>query len=312
MKVLIADKFPEKYVEELRTQGVEVAYEPGLGENDIPNHTEGINVIVVRSTKVNAAALTSSDSIKVIIRAGSGYNNIDTATATEKGIAVANTPGKNAIAVAELAMGLIISLDRKIPSNVSDFNNGVWNKATYSKSNGLYGKTLGVVGLGNIGRELATRAAAFGMKIKGFDIVEVKHPNVEYTTDLEALVAESDVISLHLPSNDKTKGLFGEKMFGLMKKGTLLVNTSRPQVVNEEALLKAIEEKNIVAGFDVFNDEPESKSGDVSSPLQNNANIYITHHIGASTNQAQEAVAEETVKIINTFKSNNEVLNKVN
>lgn len=312
MKVLIADKFPEKYVEELRNQGVEVVYEPGLGENDIPSHTEGINVIVVRSTKVNAAALNSSESIKVVIRAGSGYNNIDTATASDKGIAVANTPGKNAIAVAELAMGLIISLDRKIPSNVSDFNNGVWNKATYSKSNGLYGKTLGVVGLGNIGRELATRAAAFGMKVKGFDIVEIDHPSVEYTTDLEALVADSDVISLHLPSNEKTKGLFGKKMFDLMKKGTLLVNTSRSQVVDEDALINAIEEKNIVAGFDVFNDEPESKSGDVNSPLQNNKNIYVTHHIGASTNQAQEAVAEETVKIINTFNAKGEVLNKVN
>ena len=312
MKVLIADKFPDKYVEELRGQGFEVVYEPGLGENDIPDNTDGVNFIVVRSTKVNAAAMNSSDSIKVVIRAGSGYNNIDCAAAAEKGIAVCNTPGKNAIAVAELAMGLIISLDRKIPSNVSDFNNSVWNKAVYSKSQGLYGKTLGVVGLGNIGRELATRAAAFGMKVKGFDIVEVNHPNVEYTTDLKALVAESDVISLHLPSNDKTKGLFGEEMFSLMKNGTLLVNTSRPQVVNEEALLKAIDEKSIVAGFDVFNDEPEGKSGDVKSPLQNNPNVYVTHHIGASTNQAQEAVAEETVKIISTFKSNGETLNKVN
>jgi len=312
MKVLIADKFPEKYAKELRTQGIEVIYEPGLGENDIPNHTNNVSIIVVRSTKVNAVALSSSNSIKLVIRAGSGYNNIDTATATEKGIAVANTPGKNAIAVAELAMGLMISLDRKIPSNVSDFNNGVWNKAAYSKANGLYGKTLGIVGLGNIGCELATRAAAFGMKIKGFDIVEVNHPNVEYTTDLEALVAESDVISLHLPSNEKTKGLFGEKMFGLMKNGTLLVNTSRPQVVNEDALLKAIEEKGIVAGFDVFNNEPEAKTGDVTSPLQKNTNVYVTHHIGASTNQAQEAVAEETVKIINTFNKRNKVLNKVN
>lgn len=312
MKVLIADKFPENYIEDLKNAGIDVVYSPKLGENDLPNNVENINAIVVRSTIVNAQTIENGKDLKVVIRAGSGVNNIDIKTATANGVAVANTPGKNSIAVAELAMGLIVSIDRRIADNVIDFRNGVWNKGEYSKSQGLYGKTLGVVGLGNIGRELATRASAFGMKIIGYDIVEVNHPNVEFTTDLEKLVKESDIISLHLPSNEKTKNLFNEKMFDLMKKGTILINTSRSTVINETDLLKAISEKNVFAGLDVFNGEPEGKDGTVSSALQSNPNIYVTHHIGASTEQAQDAVAQETVKIITTFNSTNEILNKVN
>ncbi len=312
MKVLIADKFPEKYLEELKSKNNEVVYEPKFGEADLAEKVGDANVIVVRSTKVNAATMNAGNELKLVIRAGSGYNNIDTTAAADKGIAVCNTPGKNAVAVAELAMGLILSLDRKIPSNVSDFNNSVWNKATYSKADGLYGKTIGIVGLGNIGRELATRAVAFGMKVIGFDIVEVNHPGIEFTNDLEKLIAESDIISLHLPSNEKTKGLFDEKMFSLMKDGAYFVNTSRAQVVNEEALLKAVEEKNIIVGVDVFIDEPESKEGDVKSVLQNKAGVYVTHHIGASTAQAQDAVAQEVLTIINTYSDSSEILHKVN
>lgn len=312
MKVLIADKFPDKYIQSLKNDGVEVVYEPKYGENDIPAHLDGINVIVVRSTNVNAVAFENGKVLKIVIRAGSGYNNIDVKAATEKGVAVANTPGKNSIAVAELAMGLILSIDRKIPDNVKDFNAGVWNKGAFSKAEGLYGKTLGIVGLGNIGKELATRAIAFGIKVIGYDVVEVNHPGVQFTSDLEKLVSESDIISLHLPANEKTKGLFGEKMFGLMKKGTILINTSRDKVVDEAALLKAIEEKSIFAGLDVFNGEPEGKDGSVSSKLQNNPNVYVTHHIGASTEQAQDAVAEETILIVTNYIKNNEVLHKVN
>lgn len=312
MKVLIADKFPENYINDLKNAGIDVVYSPKLGENDLPNNVDGINVIVVRSTIVNAQTIENGNDLKVVIRAGSGVNNIDIKSATAKNVAVANTPGKNSIAVAELAMGLIVAIDRRIADNVIDFRNSVWNKGEYSKSQGLYGKTLGVVGLGNIGRELATRASAFGMKIIGYDIVEVNHPNVEFTSDLEKLVKESDIISLHLPSNEKTKNLFNEKMFSIMKKGTILINTSRSTVINETDLLKAINEKNIFVGLDVFNGEPEGKDGSVTSILQSNPNIYVTHHIGASTEQAQDAVAQETVKIITTFNLSNEILNKVN
>lgn len=312
MKVLIADKFPENHIQNLKNQGIEVVYEPKTGENDMPSKVEGINVIVVRSTNVNASTIESGKDLKLIIRAGSGYNNIDVKTASANGVAVANTPGKNSIAVAELAMGLILAIDRRIPDNVKDFSNGVWNKGEFSKAEGLFGKTIGIVGLGNIGKELAVRAQAFGMKVIGYDIVEVNIAGVEFTPDLENLVQKADILSLHLPATDKTKGLFNSKMFDLMKKNAILINTSRDKVINEDDLLKAIEEKNIFAGLDVFNGEPEDKAGPVSSKLQNNKNIYVTHHIGASTEQAQDAVAEETIKIITTYTSTGEILHKVN
>jgi D-3-phosphoglycerate dehydrogenase / 2-oxoglutarate reductase len=312
MKVLIADKFPENHIQSLKNSGIEVVYEPKLGENDIPDNMNGVNAIVVRSTNVNANAINNGSDLKLVIRAGSGYNNIDVAAATAKGVAVANTPGKNSIAVAELAMGLIISLDRRIPDNVKDFNAGVWNKAKYSRGEGLAGKTIGIIGVGNIGQEIAKRASAFGMKVIGYDAFKQEGSGVEYVDNVEELVSTSDIISLHIPSNKMTKGMFNQTLFGLMKKGAMLINTSRADVVDEDALLNAVKEKGILAGVDVFKGEPEGKDGMVSSKLQNVEGIYVTHHIGASTEQAQEAVAEETIKIIQEYKKNKVVLHCVN
>ena len=312
MKVLIADKFPDNHIQSLLNSGVEVIYEPKLGENDIPNKVGDINVIVVRSTVVNANTINNGSDLKLIIRAGSGYNNIDVAAATAKGVAVANTPGKNSIAVAELAMGLIISLDRKIPDNVRDFNAGVWNKAKYSKAAGLAGKTLGIIGVGNIGKEIAKRAQAFGMNVIGYDAYKQEGSGVEYVDEIEKLISSADIISLHIPSNSMTKGMFNEKLFELMKNGAILINTSRAEVIDEDALLKAVKEKGILVGADVFKGEPEGKDGNVSSKLQNVEGIYITHHIGASTEQAQDAVAEETIKIILEYQKNQVVLHCVN
>ena len=312
MKVLIADKFPENHIKTLRDAGFEIIYEPKAGENDIPNVVKDAEFIVVRSTNVNAAAINAASNLKIVIRAGSGYNNIDVAAATAKGISVSNTPGKNSIAVAELAMGLIISLDRKIPDNVKDFSNGVWNKAKYSKAEGLFGKTLGIIGVGNIGKEIAKRAQAFGMKVIGYDVFKTEGIGIEYIDDVEKLISMADVITLHVPANPQTKGMFNEKLFGLMKKGAMLINTSRADVIDEDSLIKAVKEKGIFAGVDVFKGEPEGKDGVVTSKLQNIEGIYVTHHIGASTEQAQDAVAEETVKIIMDYKNTGKVLHCVN
>ncbi|PKL81839.1 MAG: phosphoglycerate dehydrogenase [Ignavibacteriae bacterium HGW-Ignavibacteriae-3] len=312
MKVLIADKFPDNHIQTLKDAGLEIINEPKAGENDIPNLVKDADFIVVRSTNVNAAAINAGTNLKIVIRAGSGYNNIDVAAATAKGVSVSNTPGKNSIAVAELAMGLIISLDRKIPDNVKDFKNSVWNKAKYSKAEGLYGKTLGIIGVGNIGKEIAKRAQAFGMKVIGFDVYKSEGIGIEYIDYIEILVSMSDIITLHVPSNPQTKGMFNDKLFGVMKNGAMLINTSRADVIDEDALLRAVKEKGITAGLDVFKGEPEGKDGAVASKLQNVEGIYVTHHIGASTEQAQDAVAEETVKIITEFKKSGKVLNCVN
>lgn len=312
MKVLVADKFPVVYNEEIVKLGHEVVYKPELGENDIPANIADVDVLVVRSTKVNAQTIESGNALKVIIRAGAGVNTIDIESATKKGIAVTNCPGKNSIAVAELAMGLIMSLDRRIPDNVRDFNAKKWNKSEFSKAEGLYGKTLFLVGYGNIGKEVAKRALAFGMKVMAFDIIKIENPEVKQVEDIKAAIPQADVISLHLPQTPQTKGMFNKEMFELVKTGAIFVNTSRPGVIDEAALIAAVSEKKLKVGLDVFNDEPEGKGGEFTSPLQNVPNVYVTHHIGASTEQAQLAVAEETVRIIKTFAENGTVLNKVN
>ena len=301
ISVLIADKFPEQYIDELKNMGLEVVYDPKLGENDIPAVIKNVEILVVRSTKVNAAAIENSNRLNLIIRAGAGVNNIDIKAASQKGIYVSNCPGMNSIAVAELAIGHMLSLDRRIPDNVADFRKGVWNKNEYSKAQGIFGKTLVIFGVGNIGREVAKRAKAFGMEVYGTDIFRVEDPSFTFFTDVNEVLPKADVISIHLPATPETKNMFNKRMFNLLKPGAFVINTSRADVVDEEALLAAIKEKNIRAGMDVFKGEPEGKAGEVKSILQDNPNVYVTHHIGASTEQAQNAVAQETVKIIKDY-----------
>ena len=301
MKVLVADAFPEKYLDEFKEMGLEVIYSPKAGENDLPEAAKEVDILVVRSTVVNSKTIQDSKNLNLIIRAGAGVNNIDVSAANQKGIYVANCPGMNSIAVAELAIGLMISLDRRIPSNVIDFKNGVWNKGEYSKAEGLYGKTLAIIGVGAIGKEVAKRALAMGMNVYGKDISRIEGVAIKDFSEMDQILPMADVISIHLPSTPQTKGLFDKKMFSYLKKGALLINTARAEVIDEDAMIEAINEKSIRVALDVFKGEPEDKKGTVTSKLQNNPNVYVTHHIGASTEQAQNAVAEETVRIIKQY-----------
>lgn len=311
-KILIADKFPDQYIEELKNMDLDVENSPKLGADDLPGAAKDKEVLIVRSTVVNAETINSSDKLKLIIRAGAGVNNIDIPAATKKNIAVCNCPGKNSVAVAELAIGLMVSLDRRIPDNVRDFNNGKWNKAEYSKAEGLKGKTMGIIGVGNIGKEVAVRANAFGMTVYGQDIYKQEGIPLKYFDKIPDMLPLCDVISVHLPANAETKGLFNKEMFSHFKNGAFFINTSRPSVIDEDAMLEAIKEKNLRVALDVFNDEPEGKTGEVTSKLQNNPNIYITHHIGASTNEAQNAVAEEAIRIVANFVKEGKFENQVN
>lgn len=312
MKVLVADKFPEKYLEEIKSLGLEVIYNPKLGENDLPEAAREVDILIVRSTVVNAKTIEESKNLSLIIRAGAGVNNIDISAANKKGIYVSNCPGKNSIAVAELTIGLMIALDRRIPDNVIDFRNGIWNKEKYSKAQGLYGKNLGIIGVGNIGKEVAKRALAFGMNVYGKDISRIEGVAIKDFSEMDQLLPICDIITVHLPLTDQTRNLFDKTMFSYMKEGALFINTSRAEIVDEEALLWAIENKGIRAALDVFKDEPEGKSGTVSSKLQSNPNVYVTHHIGASTEQAQNAVAEETVRIIKDYLTSGVIAHWVN
>jgi D-3-phosphoglycerate dehydrogenase len=301
LKVLVADKFPDKYIQQMKDLDLEVNYNPKLGEKDLPEAAKDSDIVVVRSTVVNEETINGGKKLNLIIRAGSGVNNINIAAANKKGIYVTNCPGMNAVAVAELAIGLMISLDRFIPDNVGDFNKGVWNKDKYSKGKGLKGKTLGLIGVGNIGKEVAKRALAFEMNVYGKDITRIEGVQIKDFSEMDQLLPLCDIVTIHLPSTPQTKGLFNKQMFGYMKNGAYLINTSRQDVIVEDDLLEAIKEKNIRFACDVFKGEPEGKSGEVSSRLQNNPNVYVTHHIGASTEQAQDAVAEETINIIKKF-----------
>jgi D-3-phosphoglycerate dehydrogenase len=301
LKVLIADKFPDKYIQQMKDLNLDVIYEPKFGEKDLVEAAKNVDILVVRSTIVNEETINNSKTLNLIIRAGSGVNNISIQAANKKGIYVANCPGMNAVAVAELAFGLMIALDRFIPDNVIDFRNSVWNKDKYSKGNGLKGKTLGIIGVGAIGKEVAKRALAFEMNVYGKDITRIEGVQIKDFSEMDKLLPLCDVVTIHLPATPQTKGLFNKQMFSYMRNGALLINTSRHDVIVEEDLLEAVKTKNIRAAIDVFKGEPEGKAGEVKSVLQNNPNVYVTHHIGASTQQAQDAVAEETVRIIQHY-----------
>jgi len=260
--------------------------------------------------------IDASPFLSLIIRAGSGYNNIDVSSASKRSIYVANCPGKNSIAVAELAMGLILSIDRRIPDNVYELRNGHWNKKEFSKAKGLFGRTLGIIGTGRIGKELIYRAQGFGLRIVAWSrslTPEIADElGIDYTDTPIGVAKESDIVSIHLALTNETRGFISGEFFNAMKPGAYFINTSRAEVVNEDSLIKAIDENGIRAGIDVILDEPGYKEGTIETPFTKYNNVYCTHHIGASTGQAQQAVADETVRIVENYLKTGKVSNCVN
>jgi D-3-phosphoglycerate dehydrogenase / 2-oxoglutarate reductase len=318
MKVLIADKFESFGIDELKKMGCEVTSNPELKEAALTAALKDLKpaVLIVRSTKVNADMIGATDALKVILRAGSGVNTIDVKAATARSVKVANCPGLNSTAVAELTIGLMLALDRRIPDNVTELRAGSWNKKEYGKARGLKGRTLGVLGMGQIGRLVARRALAFEMSILYHDVVAAEEfdrmPNVKRVS-MEELLKNADIVTLHVPALPETKNLMNEQRIGLMQKHALLINTCRGDVVDEPALIKALKEKKIAAAAaDVYAAEPASAKDTYAGALKDLPNFYGTHHIGASTDEAQTAVAWETVRIVREFKNGGKVVNAVN
>lgn len=317
MKILIADKFPAHWREVLSKQGHQITFNPDLDENTLPGAVKDQEILIVRSTKVPASVIDAGNALKLVIRAGAGTNTIDVKHAAEKNVAVCNCPGTNSIAVAELAMGLLLALDRRIYHNTNDLHNGVWNKSEYGKARGLFGRTLGIIGLGHIGREVAKRAAAFGMKLAAYDPFAKEETFAQLQakryTDIYALAEVCDAVTIHLPETPETKGLFNKKFFDAMKPGSIFINAARGGLVVTADLVEAVKNKGIKAGLDVYENEPKAtdKTFDYA-PFAGAENIYGTHHIGASTEQAQDAVAECTVKIIDEYAAKGNFLYKVN
>jgi D-3-phosphoglycerate dehydrogenase len=318
MKILIADKFPESAVETFRQMDCDVLYEQGLKDDALTQAIQRARpqVLIVRSTKVTAEMIEATSDLGLIIRAGAGYNTIDVQAASEKGVYVANCPGKNAIAVAELAMGLIMSLDRRIPDNVIDLRNGTWNKQEYSKAEGIHGKTLGVIGTGRIGQAVIVRARAFGMKVvawsRSLTPARAEDLQVTYCQNPLEVAKAADFVTLHVALTDDTRNLVDKRFLAAMKDGAALINTSRADVVDETALLEALNTRGLRAGLDVFAAEPGAKTGAFTDAIASHPAVVGTHHIGASTQQAQQAVADETLQIVRQFLNAGTVRNCVN
>jgi D-3-phosphoglycerate dehydrogenase len=316
MKVLIADKLESFAVTELQKICSEVVMDPSLKGDALAEASAGADILVVRSTEVPSKVFERSRRLALVVRAGAGVNTIDVKAAAARGVFVANCPGKNATAVAELALGLLVAIDRRIPDNVAALRAGRWDKKTFSEARGLAGRTIGIVGLGQIGRELLKRVQAFGMRTlvwsRSLTQAAAEDLGVERAASLEALLREADVVSLHLALTPETRGILSRERIGLLKPGAVLLNTARAELVDEEALLDAVRERGIRVGVDVLAGEPEVKAGEFRSALADHPNVYVTHHIGASTEQAQNAVAEETVRIVRSFLETGVVPNCVN
>jgi D-3-phosphoglycerate dehydrogenase len=316
VKLLVADKFSEAHLDAFRALGLEVTYKPELTAGDLPPEVHGVAILVVRGTEVNAAAIDGANALTLIVRAGAGVNTIDRKAASRRGIFVANCPGKNAVAVAELTFGLLLSLDRRIPEQVADLRAGRWNKKEYGKADGLLGRTLGIIGYGAIGREVATRAAAFGLRVvvwsRSLDEATAKAQDVERADSPEELARRADAVSVHVALAPETRGFLGESFFAALKPGAIFVNAARAEVVDPAALERAVRERGLRVGTDVHPGEPDTGSGAVSFSLVALPGVHGTHHVGASTRQAEGAIADEAVRIVRSFLQRGEVPNCVN
>ncbi len=321
MKVLVADKFEQSGIDGLRAAGCEVIYQADLKDDTLTKAIKdtGADVLVVRSTNVTAPMLEAG-ALSLVVRAGAGYNTIDVATASKRGIYVSNCPGKNAVAVAELAFALLLALDRRIPDNVAELRAGKWNKKEYSKARGVLGRTLGLLGFGNIGQEMAARAHAFGMPVVVWsrrfasgkaDGADSAVP-LQIAKTLQEVAERADVLSVHLALTPDTRGVVNASVLEKLKPGSYFINTARGEVVDYAALEKVVRERNIRVALDVFANEPKDATGEFKDGIVNLPNVYGTHHIGASTDQAQEAIAAETVRIIKSYKDTGKVPNVVN
>ncbi|MCA9659338.1 MAG: hydroxyacid dehydrogenase [Myxococcales bacterium] len=319
MRVLIADKFSPQGLATLQGMVDEVIFRPDLKSEELPAALSeaGASVLVVRSTKVTGEAMTATDTLSLVIRAGAGVNTIDLKAASKRGIFVANCPGKNAIAVAELTMGLLLALDRRIVDATADLRAGQWNKSKYGKARGIKGQTLGLVGFGMIAREVAVRARAFGLKLQAYSRAPIDAETAEAfavapVASLSELLRTSDVVSVHVPYGPTTHHLIGRDELALMRKGSILLHTARGGVVDDAALAEAVASGRVRAGTDVFEGEPAGGTAEFDNPLAKLDGVYATPHIGASSDQAAAAISDEVLRIIHDYFAKGLVHNVVN
>ena len=316
MRVLVADRLSQSSLDEMRTLGVEVSYEPELEAAELPARLPGINVLVVRGTEVNKAAFDAGSALNLVIRAGAGVKNIDVPTASERGIYVANCPGKNASAVAELTFALIGSLDRRIPDGVASLRAGRWEKNEFARAAGLKGRSLGILGLGHIGRAVLKIAQAYELNCfawsRSLTAAKAADLGVTRVNSPGELAKVSDIFSVHLDLTERTRGILDKKVLSQLRPGALFINTARDELVDYDALQELIPQKNLRVGLDVLPNEPQTRNSTYRHPILEAGLVYAVPHIGASTDEAQIAIANETVRILRSFLTKGEVPNVVN
>lgn len=315
IKILVSDKLSQVGLDFLQRQAdVELDNRPGLDPEELKKVIGEYDGIIIRSgTKLTADALAESGNLKAIARAGVGVDNVDLPTATSKGIIVMNTPGGNTVSTAELAVTLMMALSRKIVPAALSLKEGRWDRKLYQGTQ-LAGKTLGVVGLGRIGRAVASRAVALEMKVLGHDPFlspDAAPEGVELVTDLDRIYAEADYITVHVPKSDKTKGMIGQAELDKMKPGVRLINAARGGIIDEQALLKALTDGKVAgAALDVYTEEPPESEH--IKQLVAHPNVCCVPHLGASTEEAQEQVALEAAEIMVEALRGGELRNAVN
>ncbi len=294
-KILVADPLNPEAFEELKSvPDFEVTLKTGMDEEQLIKTIPDFNAAVVRSaTKVTKNAIEAASSLEIIVRAGIGLDNIDVEAAEEKGIQVANTPAATSVSVAEHTFGLMIATVRHHGRCNLSMKLHKWEKKAFSGTE-LYEKTLGIIGFGRIGQEVAKRAFAFGMKIITYDIVEVQTDLDVQQVSWEGLLSQADVITLHLPLTEKTKHMISDKEFEKMKEGVIIINASRGGTIDEQALLRALQSGKVrAAALDVFENEPPEDFSLIDHP-----NVIATPHVGAAAKEGQKRAGLEVVKIL--------------
>jgi D-3-phosphoglycerate dehydrogenase len=315
-RVLIADKLQKEAIDDLLAAGAEVDVQPTVGASNLPRVIAGARVLIVRSTQVTKEAIEAADALGLIVRAGSGVNTIDVDAASARGIYVSNCPGKNSIAVAELAIGLMLAIDRRLPENVQQLREGKWNKGEFSNALGIKGRRLGLVGFGSIGKAVAKRARALEMDVMAYSrsltLEQAERVHVTRATEIEQIFTKCDIVSLHCPLTEQTRGMVNRDLLMRMKPAAMLINTARAEVVDDDALYEIAKQGRIFVDTDVFAREPEGKAGGFDDRLGQLPNVYGTHHIGASTEQAQFEIARAAAATVVKYLETGEVENAVN
>jgi len=305
MDVLVADKLDALAISGFGNAGFKLHYCHGLAADGFSDSASQAGILVVRSTLVSAGHLARLPSLALIIRAGAGTDTIDLAACAERGILVSNCPGKNADAVAEMALGLLLAADRRIVEGTEALRRGEWSKGTLGQGTGLKGRMLGIIGMGSVGMAMARKALGLEMRVKAWSRSltpqKAQKAGVEYARSLVDLARNSDAVSLHLASTDETRKLIGASFFAALKPGALFVNTSRGEVVDRQALIDGIRSRGIRAGLDVFAGEPKGSEG-VFQDAELAGMAVCTPHLGASTVQASEAVSLEVVRVAAVFR----------